>query len=138
MPSEFRHCGHPLRQNRSSSSHLCAKQSFPAKPIAQNLFGSHRTALSTESVIMPLIRLPSPAIVHLNGDIEFKMVAPDGVQVHCIADRDFVIAIAPDDRSRTTSDIFEEMHARIELEASDQYDLHGDQEGIVRLAPIAF
>jgi hypothetical protein len=88
---------------------------------------------------MPLKRLPDPAIAHGNGDIEFQMATPEGVQVRCLADRDYVIAIAPDDRPRETAEIFEEMQGRIELEASDQYDLHGsDERGIVRLVPIVF
>lgn len=86
---------------------------------------------------MPLMRISSPATVDDQNDVEFEMAAPDGSQVTCRADRDYVIAIAPDDRRRDVSDIFNEMHDRIELEASEYYDLHGvDTDGVVRLTPI--
>lgn len=86
---------------------------------------------------MPLKRTSSPANVDGQDDVEFQMTAPDGSLITCRADRDYVIAIAPDDRPRPIADIFEEMRARIELEASEYFDLHGaDRNGEIRLAPI--
>lgn len=86
---------------------------------------------------MPLERTSAPATVDGQDDVLFEMAAPDGTVIVCRADRDYVIAIAPDDRPRPVADIFEEMRARIELEASESYDLHGaDRNGEVRLVPI--
>ncbi|MCW5718130.1 MAG: hypothetical protein KIS68_09910 [Bauldia sp.] len=86
---------------------------------------------------MPLTRTSSPAVVDGQDDVVFQMTAPDGTAVTCRADRDYVIAIAPDDRRRGVGEIFDEMRGRIELEASEQFDLHGvDRNGEVRLVPI--
>lgn len=86
---------------------------------------------------MPLAPRSSRAVVDDQDDVQFEMSAPDGSAVVCRADRDYVIAIAPDDRHRSVEDIFAEMRDRIELEASEAYDLHGaDGNGEVRLAPL--
>ncbi|MCC6737033.1 MAG: hypothetical protein IT534_13020 [Bauldia sp.] len=86
---------------------------------------------------MPLKPISGQRVVDEHDDIAFEMAAPDGSTVRCRADRDYVIAIAPDDRQRSVGDIFDEMRGRIELEASEAYDLHGtDRHGEVQLAPI--
>lgn len=86
---------------------------------------------------MPLKTTSSRVVIDEEDDVAFEMAAPDGSAVTCRADRDYVIAIAPDDRPRSVADIFAEMRGRIELEASEAYDLHGaDGNGEVRLAPL--
>ena len=86
---------------------------------------------------MPLTRSARPYVADTNGDVRFAMIAPDGAEVRCEADRDYLVAVAPNDDVKPTAQIFEEMRGTIELTASEQYDLHGlDGRGVVRLAPI--
>ena len=86
---------------------------------------------------MPLTRSSRPFVAEPNGDVSFTMTTPEGVEVRCEADRDYLVAVAPNDDAKPTPRIFEEMRDLIELTASEQYDLHGaDGRGVVRLAPI--
>ena len=86
---------------------------------------------------MPLTRSSRPVVAEPNGDVSFTMATPDGVEIRCEADRDYLVAVAPNDDTKPTPRIFEEMRDLIELTASEQYDLHGaDGRGVVRLAPI--
>ncbi len=86
---------------------------------------------------MPLKHADLPHKAEANGDVSFAMTTPAGASIRCEADRDYLIAVAPNDDVKPTIQIFEEMRSVVELTASEQYDIHGvDSRGVVRLVPI--
>jgi hypothetical protein len=86
---------------------------------------------------MPLTRSLQPSVPDADGDVNFTMTTAEGKPVRCVADRDYLIAVAPTDDARPTSEIFAQMRELIEMTACDEYDLRGpDEGGVVRLVPL--
>jgi hypothetical protein len=85
---------------------------------------------------MPLMRAEQSPVTEMNGDVYFAMVDERGQYVPCEVSRDYLIAVAENPWDKQPAVIFAEERARIEANASEDFDVSGpDEEGILRLEP---